>query len=134
MHDEGETLAETALRESFEEIGLEPASVDLLGALPAVHTVVSGILVVPFVGMVEGPPVYTVSDAEIAAVLTLPVARLAAAETVVEHERGDGRVWRGWAYEVDGRTVWGATGVMLHALLQIVGPHREEERWTQHAR
>ena len=34
LQDPGETLSETALREAFEEIGLEPRSTDLVGALP----------------------------------------------------------------------------------------------------
>ncbi len=54
--DPGESLAEAALREAHEEIGLDPALPELLGALPPVHTPVSGILVVPFVGVLDGPP------------------------------------------------------------------------------
>jgi 8-oxo-dGTP pyrophosphatase MutT (NUDIX family) len=126
LQDPGETLWETALREVFEEIGLEPASTELVGALPAVHTFVSGILVVPFVGMLASPPAFNLSDEEIQEVLTFPVARLAAAERTVEIARERGRVWRGFAYELDGHTIWGATGWMLHALLEVV---REEASW-----
>ena len=39
LQDPGESLQETALREAHEEIGLDPSAVELLGALPAVHTV-----------------------------------------------------------------------------------------------
>jgi len=47
--DEGDLhLAATALREAEEEVGLDPALPEVLGALPPVHTTVSGILVVPF--------------------------------------------------------------------------------------
>ena len=57
LQDPGETLVETALREAHEEIGLDPDAVDdSLGALPPVHTFVSGILVVPFVGMLRRCP------------------------------------------------------------------------------
>ena len=53
LQDPGETLAETALREANEEIGLDPALPRVLGALSPVHTFVSGILVVPFVGTLD---------------------------------------------------------------------------------
>ena len=126
LQDPGESLAETALREAHEEIGLDPSLPELLGALPAVHTTVSGILVVPFVGMLGEIPALTLSDGEIEEVLVFPVARLAAVEAEVEYAIGGGRSWRGWAYELDGRTVWGATGRMLHELLEIV---RTEAGW-----
>lgn len=126
LQDPGETLRETALREAFEEIGLDPAATELVGALPAVHTFVSGILVVPFVGMLASPPVFTVSEEEIQEVLTFSVARLAAVERTVEIAREGGRVWQGFAYELDGHTIWGVTGWMLHALLEVV---RKEASW-----
>jgi 8-oxo-dGTP pyrophosphatase MutT (NUDIX family) len=124
LQDPGESLAETALRESFEEIGLTGA--ELLGALPSVHTFVSGILMVPFVGILDDPPRLDVSVGEIAAVLRFSLRRLADVEATVEYERDGGRTWRGWAYELDGHTVWGATGSVLHTLLDLV---RRETSW-----
>lgn len=126
LQDPGETLSQTALREAFEEIGLDPGTTDLVGALPPVHTTVSGILVVPFVGMLESLPAFVVSEREIEEVLTFSVARLAEVERAVEVAREPGRVWRGFAYELDGYMIWGATGWMLHELLAIV---RREASW-----
>jgi 8-oxo-dGTP pyrophosphatase MutT (NUDIX family) len=126
LQDPGETLRQTALREAFEEIGLDTVVTELIGALPAVHTTVSGILVVPFVGMLESLPALVVSEQEIEEVLTFPVARLAEVERPVEVVREPGRVWHGFAYEVDGYMIWGATGWMLHSLLEIV---RKEASW-----
>lgn len=126
LQDPGETLRETALREAFEEIGLDPETTDLLGALPPVHTFVSGILVVPFVGMLASLPALVVSEGEIEEVLTFSLARLAEVERTVEVAREPGRVWRGFAYELDGYMIWGATGWMLHSLLEIV---RKEASW-----
>lgn len=126
LQDPGETLGQTALREAFEEIGLEAEATELIGALPPVHTTVSGILVVPFVGMLESLPAFVVSEQEIEEVLTFPVARLAEVERPVEVAREPGRVWHGFAYELDGYMIWGATGWMLHSLLEIV---RKEASW-----
>ena len=126
LQDPGETLSETALREAFEELGLDPAETELVGALPPVHTTVSGILVVPFVGMLESLPAFVVSEREIEEVLTFTVAQLAEVERAVEVAREPGRVWHGFAYELDGYMIWGATGWMVHALLEII---RKEAAW-----
>jgi 8-oxo-dGTP pyrophosphatase MutT (NUDIX family) len=112
-------LAEAALREAEEEIGLARDLPEVLGALPPVHTTVSGILVVPFVGVLRDRPELHVRDAEIAEAFEVPVARLLELETVRTWERPDGGRWTGWVYEVEGRTIWGATGRMVHALLEI---------------
>jgi 8-oxo-dGTP pyrophosphatase MutT (NUDIX family) len=124
--DPGETPAAGALREAHEEIGLDPESVDLVGALPPIHTHVSGILVVPFVGLIDAPVPWVVSQHEIAEVLTFTVPRLGVAERPTHLPRADGGVWKGWAYELDGHTVWGATGWILHALLEVM---RRETSW-----
>jgi 8-oxo-dGTP pyrophosphatase MutT (NUDIX family) len=126
LQDLGESLEQTALRETREEIGLDPSLFTLLGALPSVHTFVSGILVVPFVGTLDRAPTFTVSEHEIDEVLTFSLGRLAAAERSVSYDRPGGGVWRGFAYELDGHTVWGATGWMLHTLLEKI---RKETTW-----
>ena len=111
-------LAATALRETEEEIGLDPDLPDVLGALPPIHTFVSGVLVTPFVSVIRSLPRLRESRAEIARVLTVPMVRLAALEQQRELHREGGRVWQGWWYETDDATIWGATGFMLHALLE----------------
>lgn len=125
--DPGESSAEAALREAHEEIGLDPSALEVLGALPPVHTHVSGILVVPFVAALAAAPSITASEAEIEEVLVFSVARLGAAERPMELARPEGGVWRGWAYELDGHTIWGATGWMLHTLLDVM---RKETPWV----
>lgn len=119
QHDEDHDLAATALRETAEELGIAPSTVDVLGALPAVHTFVSGILIVPFVGVLRDPPAYRPNEAEIAEVLEFALADLDAAEAHVEFPRGD-HVYRGYAYEMPGATIWGATAFILHDLLDTI--------------
>ena len=53
-YDEGETdLRATALREAYEEIGLPPDAVEILGALQPTPTIATGYAVYPFVGLIE---------------------------------------------------------------------------------
>jgi 8-oxo-dGTP pyrophosphatase MutT (NUDIX family) len=125
--DAGESPDHAARREAFEEIGLDPSLPTLVGALPPVHTYVSSILVVPFVGLLQTPPDLFAAEAEIKEILQVPLSRLATIEEPMELPRADGTTWQGWAYRLDGHTIWGATGLMLHPLLEIL---RSEAAWT----
>jgi 8-oxo-dGTP pyrophosphatase MutT (NUDIX family) len=125
--DEGESLTDAARREAFEEIGLDPALPRLVGALPAVHTYVSAILVVPFVGLLGAHPDLFAAEAEIKEIIRVDLARLAATEEPMELPRDDGTSWKGFAYRVDDHTIWGATGLMVHSFLEIL---RVEAPWT----
>jgi 8-oxo-dGTP pyrophosphatase MutT (NUDIX family) len=125
--DEGESPADAARREAFEEIGLDPALPSLVGALPPVHTYVSAILVIPFVGLLRLPPDLFAAEAEIKEIVRVPLARLAAGEEPMQLPRADGSTWQGWAYPLEGHTVWGATGLMVHSFLEIL---RAEAPWT----
>lgn len=121
-------LVATALRETREELGIDPALVTIVGALPPVHTFVSEILVVPFVGVLAVRPDFSPSAAEIAEVLEFGVAELAAAEAMVRWRRSpDGGEFVGHAYEMGSTTIWGATGKMLH---DFIGVLREETPWV----
>ena len=115
-HAEDTSLADTALRETEEEIGVARSLIEVLGALEPVHTHVSGILIVPFVGLLGQYASFTVNRAEISDVFDIPVSRLVEAETEVPFER-DGETLIGYRYDVDSRIVWGATGRMVHDFL-----------------
>jgi 8-oxo-dGTP pyrophosphatase MutT (NUDIX family) len=117
--DQGEEPVAAALREAQEELGLPPQDVELLGALPPLHTYVSGILIVPFVGMLWRDPRFTPSEAEIAEVLEYPLSALAAAGTEAEFERG-GHRFRTFVFPMDGHLIWGATGRILREFLDLV--------------
>ncbi len=119
LADAGENPAAAALREAQEELGLRPSDVDLLGALPSVHTRVTGILIVPFVGLLHRDPAFTPNAEEIADVLEFPLSDLmaAASEREFEHE---GMTFQTQVFEMDGHVIWGATARILSSFLDLM--------------
>lgn len=113
-----------ALREAREEVGLDPASVDVLAALPALFLPPSGFVVHPVVAHWRTPhPVAAVDTAEVASVVRAPLAGLVdpAHRLQVRHPSG----WIGPAFEVQGEDaellVWGFTAGLLDRLLELGG-------------
>ena len=126
QHEEDANLEATALRETEEELGIRRSAVEVIGALSPVHTFVSGILIVPFVGVLSIRPELSPNAAEIAEVLEYTIEELADAEGTVEFPR-DGHVYRGFAYEMGPNTIWGATAMILHEMLERSDPMRRTE-------
>lgn len=117
----GEALADTARREAFEEVGLDPASVRYIGELDHLTTITSDSFIVPYVGVLPGRPSLNANPAEVAAVLFVPLAELLDPRHFRE-ERWN--LWGSerpiWFFELEGDTVWGATAAMLRQLLGFV--------------
>ncbi|MEK6228683.1 MAG: CoA pyrophosphatase [Actinomycetota bacterium] len=116
-----EDLRATALREAHEEIGLDPAGVQVVGALAPVGTFVTGYRVYPFVGTVEPGLKWAPQESEVARVLELSLPDL-----IRGYESR--RLWRKGVpiktptYTVDGHFVWGATARMVEDLLARLKP------------
>lgn len=122
--DEGEELRQAALREAYEELGLPPGDVELVGVLPAVHTHVSGVLVVPFAGLLSSDPAFTPNADEIAEVLEFPLSALIARGSEQEFER-EGRRFMTYVYDMDGHVIWGATARILWSFIELLAEPRE---------
>ena len=124
--DEGESLMDAALREAREEIGLDTAFVEIVGELDHLATVSSNSSIVPYVGVLPGPPVrLTPNPDEVEAVLTVSLDELLQ-DDVFRTELWDWQAATGLSgprpvhfFDLYGDTIWGATGRMLVNLLSI---------------
>ncbi len=118
--DKGETWAATALREAREEVGLDPSSVELIGELDHLSTVMSRSFIVPLVGVLPGPPRLVPNPAEVDRVLEVPLDELVAEGVFREERWGLAPLDRPvWFFELIGETIWGATAAMLRQLLAV---------------
>jgi 8-oxo-dGTP pyrophosphatase MutT (NUDIX family) len=116
-----EDLRTTALREAHEEIGLDPADVELVGALPPVGTFVTGYRIFPFVGRIEEGHVWTPQESEVANVLEFSLADLVRGHEMKRLVR-KGVPVKTPTYTVQGHLVWGATGRIVQSLLERLEP------------
>ncbi len=121
----GEGPLAAALRESQEEIGLDPGLVEVIGSFAVVERVWGRERVVPFVGVVTGHPDYVADGHEVAAILEVPLASLVA-DGVSWQERWDapgrdaGVCFFAGTPELADDLIWGLTARIVWDLLAAV--------------
>ncbi|QWD92847.1 CoA pyrophosphatase [Polynucleobacter asymbioticus] len=120
MDPEDLTPEKTALRESQEEIGLNPANVEIIGHLPEYLTV-SGYSVTPVVGLVQAQAEYVHDEFEVADIFEVPLSFL------MDPANHQVRIWqseqgmrRFYAMPYGNRFIWGATAGMLRNLYHLL--------------
>ncbi|HXN57174.1 MAG TPA: CoA pyrophosphatase [Candidatus Angelobacter sp.] len=118
--DEDAETVETALRESYEEIGLEPSRVTVLGELDDVFTAVSSFVITPVVGLVEGGiDDLRLAPDEVKSLLMVPVSRLLDSDVHTTETRSVGeQLYRIHYYTIGDDVIWGATGRIVYQFLK----------------
>jgi 8-oxo-dGTP pyrophosphatase MutT (NUDIX family) len=112
--DPGETLAEAALREASEEIGIDPSTVRILGELTPIHVLVSGFTLHPLVGVTDTRPPFQAAPGEVDEIVEVRLEYLRDASRI----RTGTRLREGVAveypyFDLHGHHVWGATAMVL---------------------
>jgi 8-oxo-dGTP pyrophosphatase MutT (NUDIX family) len=116
-------LEATALREASEEIALDPAGVQVVGALPPVSTFVTGYRIQPFVGLVDDPGALDLdpNPTEVETVITVSLDRLREGYEMRRLVRR-GTPIHTPTYELEGgQLIWGATARILGDFLKRLG-------------
>jgi len=138
----GETPTVAALREAAEEIGLDGASVTVLGHGPTFYVPPSRFWVVPVVARWDAPHPLVPEPREVAEVLHVGLDTLTD-ERRWRHTPLGPREGSTWAWQLDDDLLWGATALVVRMLLDAtlpdwsrgvtpdaLGPERAEEPWT----
>jgi 8-oxo-dGTP pyrophosphatase MutT (NUDIX family) len=116
----GEEPREAALREAQEEIGLDPARVELIGRLDETLVLATGFRLTPWVGVVPYPYPYLAHPGEVEAILEVPIASLArpgAHRTEEVEAYGERHLVH--FYDLPAVTIWGATARILDQLITL---------------
>ena len=123
---EDASILDTALRETHEEMGIEPLDVEVLGALDQTATT-SGFCTSPFAGTIPYPYDFLPCEEEVAEVLEVPVSSLMDASYRRDEIRvADGDLQYAPVFAYDGHIIFGATARILNRFIELLQtPARE---------
>lgn len=116
MEEHDEDVRHTALRETHEEVGIEPGQVSVIGYLDSMPTI-TGYAVTPVVGLVRDSAQLAIDHTEVEYVFEVPLEFLLDVrnETPIEREF-EGRRVTMMELHYEGERIWGATAMMLQSL------------------
>jgi 8-oxo-dGTP pyrophosphatase MutT (NUDIX family) len=118
-------VTSTALRESWEEVGLESRDVSILGLLDDMRTM-TGFHITPVVGVIPYPYDFKVHRVEVEALLEVPWSLFEDGQCHrVEHYEHEGVVHDVDFYDFHGEIIWGATARISRRLIELVGSGSE---------
>lgn len=124
--EESESLKETALRETEEEIGVPSEKITVLGELTEVYIPPSNFIVTPFIGYIEERPDFIPELQEVAAILEVPLEQLMD-DNLLKEKKIKVTNYSPTPYylqvpyfELNFETVWGATALILNELKTIL--------------
>ena len=115
-------LETTALRETFEELGIRPEDVEIIGRLDDMVTI-SNFRVTPFVGILYERSQYSfvLNEHEVAQVVQVPLEFLLDERNLeLEVRQHQGRQVLVPAFSYNGHRIWGATARMLHQFIELL--------------
>jgi 8-oxo-dGTP pyrophosphatase MutT (NUDIX family) len=115
-------LLTTALRESYEEVGIHPGDVTILGRLDDLSTFSTSFTISPFVGLIPHPYVFRPNPIEVAVVFDVPLPVLAdpAVGRSYVRTREDGATLIDYEFHVKGHVIWGATARIIRHFLAVI--------------
>lgn len=120
--DNDYSFEDCALRETYEEIGVPPDNIGILGALTPLYVYVSNFLVHPFVGFTSEYPDFKPQLSEVSSIIELPIEH-------ITKEKNKGKtdihvrnitLSNTPYYNINGKKLWGATAMIVSELEQIL--------------
>ena len=112
----------TALREMQEEVGVQPAAVEVIRSLTELYIPPSNFEVFPFMGMVNTPPIFVPDTSEVEAIVEVRLADLLdpgskSTQTITTSYARNVEVP---VFDLEGHVVWGATAMMLNEIREML--------------
>ena len=119
--EKNETLEKTALREAFEEVGIIPSKVEIIGKLTPLPVPVSNYVISPFVGIIEIEPEWKINKDEVEELIILKL------DDLINADKGYSEDWNLRGNQVNvpifklmDKTIWGATATVLCEFLDLI--------------
>jgi len=127
--DSDKSLLETALRETFEEIGVEPEKIKIISKLSQLYIPPSNFLVEPFVGYTDIKPKFIADPVEVSEIIFVDLEELLN-ESSFQHKEITSRNLKIKVpcYFINEKIIWGATSMILSEFLEVIKPDKPENR------
>ena len=119
-HDDGDIdLVETALRESYEEIGINVENLNSIGSLSTVYIPVSNYLVHSFVFIHHKKPNFVINPDEVSQILEVTLSEILSTQSKsfsdIELQNGL-KISNAPCFKIQNKIIWGATSILLNEL------------------
>ena len=119
--EQNESLEKTALRETEEEIGVSPETVELIGRLSTLYVPFSGFDIHPYVGWATEMPEINISVEEVDKIISVPVTELIDSNNLRIKNTGlRGIPVKMPYFNLKNEIVWGATSMILSEFKQLI--------------
>ena len=119
---EDENFAETALRETHEEVGIHPDKIEILKPFTELYIPPSNFMVHPFLGISKEELVFLPQPSEVAGIIELPLSTFLSDAIVVDTNLSTSYADNISipAFKIEEHIVWGATAMMLSELKEVL--------------
>lgn len=120
QEDSDQDLTETARRETFEEIGVDPGLITEIGTLTPLYVPHSNFIIQPVIGHIGFQPAFVLDEKEVAGIIITPLHQLfnpANRKSMLLHRAG-AEILAPY-YEASGHRVWGATAMIISEFERI---------------
>ena len=116
---------DTAIRESYEEIGLMPKDVEILGSLDETFVTVSKFTIRPVVGIIPEKYKFTVQRKEVDRIITIPINVFFPESNNKKeyYEYENDSFWHGPTYLFGNDVIWGATARITESFIKLIFSH-----------
>ena len=116
-------IANTAIRETFEEIGINVPEKNILSPLTWLYVPPSNFIIYPFVAYLEELPNFLKQEAEVKEILEIRIADLLNKSHQKKYLYKNEKLklsFESPSYQINGKIIWGATAMILSELLSII--------------
>lgn len=121
QEQEDADFAATAIRETYEEVGIQPDKIEIIKPFTQVYIPPSNFMVYPYLGICNEEITFTLDPLEVAGIIELPLATFLSDTLIVTAQMqtsyADSIVIP--AFEIESHIVWGATAMMLSELKEV---------------
>ena len=118
---EDENVIQTALRETYEETGVDPSNVNIIGTLTPLFIPVSNMIVTPVIGWTNEKPEFNHQSEEVLFLIEADLKKFLDPSIVkLKPFEIKGELVEVKYFDYKGNTIWGATAMILHELLIII--------------